>query len=70
MGAISWFLKFVFINALILSHVSGLASFSSIPSNIINYKFKRLPIKIHRSLRELPFSPPTPMVAPKRGPGH
>ncbi|KAL9344528.1 hypothetical protein Peur_024863 [Populus x canadensis] len=68
MGAISWFLKFMFINALIFSHVSGVASFSAIPSNAIDYKFKRLPIKM--ALRQPPSPPPPPQLATKRGPGH
>ncbi|KAJ6697406.1 hypothetical protein OIU85_003748 [Salix viminalis] len=61
MGAISWFLNFLIITALIFSHVSVVASFSAIPSNTIDHKFKRLPLK--RKLRQLPSGPPSPRVA-------
>jgi hypothetical protein len=41
---------------------------SAIPSNAIDYKFKRLPIKM--ALRQPPSPPPPPQLATKRGPGH
>ncbi|KAB5512033.1 hypothetical protein DKX38_029061 [Salix brachista] len=62
MGAISWFLNFLIITALIFSHVSVVASFSAIPSNTIDHKFKRFPIK--RKLRQPPSPPPPPHPAP------
>uniref|UniRef100_A0A6N2KR47 Uncharacterized protein n=1 Tax=Salix viminalis TaxID=40686 RepID=A0A6N2KR47_SALVM len=66
MGAISWFLNFLIITALIFSHVSVVASFSAIPSNTIDHKFRRLPVK--RKLRQQPSAPPPPQNAPQ--PGH
>ncbi|KAB5512034.1 hypothetical protein DKX38_029062 [Salix brachista] len=64
MGAISWFLNFLIITALIFSHVSVVASFGAIPSNTIDHKFKRLPVK--RKLGKLPSPPPPPYPAPPR----
>ncbi|KAJ6744344.1 hypothetical protein OIU79_030629 [Salix purpurea] len=61
MGAISWFLNFLIITALIFSHVSVVASFSAIPSNTIDHKFKRLPVK--RKLRQPPSTPPPPRAS-------
>ncbi|CAK7341097.1 unnamed protein product [Dovyalis caffra] len=66
MGAISCFLKFIFIYTLIFLHVSGMA-FGAFPSNNIDYKLKRLPIKM--ALRQSPASPPPPQIATRRGPG-
>jgi hypothetical protein len=67
MGAISCLLKFIFIYALVYSHVLGMA-FGAIPSNNgTGYKLKRL--HINMALRR-PLPPPPPQPALRRGPGH
>ncbi|KAJ6974766.1 hypothetical protein NC653_030794 [Populus alba x Populus x berolinensis] len=67
MGAISCLLKFIFIYALVYSHVLGMA-FGAIPSNNgTGYKLKRL--QINMALRR-PSAPPPPQPAPRRGPGY